>query len=322
MGVIVSGVKSKAAQVAELAEEVMTDAELGRTSVETMVMKATRLARLVDDSETMQWLHFERFGYSSTDPVARKYIGITGRWIDYKEDKAYWGSISAQEAAVESCQHQLDVVKSFRPSGEYAGLQFQNQQQRAGEIARSLGGVRRVVAGVRMSIQAFATRIYHAGMFGGQAETIFEQYRAATDALLASSAEKAFQRMPDAFERLASGGEEAISHALTTCRRVIDSFADAVFPARDEPVLIGQQPVEVKANHTRNRLRAYVYERIGQNSRYERLNKSITALYDRVSTGVHADVDSGEARALVLQTYLILGELLSLQPKTAQTTAP
>ena len=33
-------------------------------------------------------------------------------------------------------------------------------------------------------------------------------------------------------------------------------------------------------------------------------------LYDRVSAGVHSDVDGGgEAKALVLQTYLFLGEL-------------
>src|SRR4029078_1097587 len=100
--------------------------------------------------------------------------------------------------------------------------------------------------------------------------------------------------------------------ALTTCRRIIDSFADSVFPAREEPVKIGEQSTEVGARQVRNRLRAYDYGRIGQCSRYERLNKTLSSLYDRVSTGVHADVDTGEASAIVLQTYLFLGELLSM----------
>jgi hypothetical protein len=95
---------------------------------------------------------------------------------------------------------------------------------------------------------------------------------------------------------------------------VVDSFADCVFPARAELVTIGNQKVAIGAKQVRDRLRVYVYERIGQCSRYERLNKFLGSLYDRVSAGVHADVDVGEARALVLQTHLFLGELLSLPP--------
>ena len=101
---------------------------------------------------------------------------------------------------------------------------------------------RHIVSSVRGQIQEFATRIYHERLFSGQAERIFEQYRQDVDLLLASTAERAFVRLPQAFERLGTDNSEAVSHALTTCRRVIDSFADAVFPASAEPVLIGQQP--------------------------------------------------------------------------------
>jgi hypothetical protein len=141
------------------------------------------------------------------------------------------------------------------------------------------------------------------------------------DTLLAATAQTAFARLPQAFERLsATDDPEAISHALTTSRRVIDSFADAVFPARKEPFQLGQQALDVTAKQTRNRLRAYIYIRTGQGSRYERLSKGLASLYDRVSTGVHSDVDFGEARALVLQTYLFLGEMLTLGPVIEKTS--
>lgn len=143
---------------------------------------------------------------------------------------------------------------------------------------------------------------------------IFTQYKNGVDALLADTAEIASDRLPQAYERLAAGGgSEAVSHALSTCRRVMDSFADAIYPARTEPAHIGEQEIEVGAGQTRNRLRVYVYERIGNGSRYQRLNQAIRSLYDRTATGVHADVDVGEARALILQTYLLLGEILSLR---------
>lgn len=140
--------------------------------------------------------------------------------------------------------------------------------------------------------------------------------------MLAATAKTAFTRLPQAFERLKAGDPEAVSHALTTSRRVIDSFADAVFPARTTPVLIGQQRTEAGEKQVRNRLRAYVHERVGQYSRYERLNKSLGSLYDRVSAGIHADVDVGEARALVLHTYLFLGELLSLPQSAPKEATP
>jgi hypothetical protein len=178
-----------------------------------------------------------------------------------------------------------------------------------------------VLLAIRARIQEFATRIYYEQVFSGQAETIFSQYQNDVDGLLdqndvdgllAVTAKTAFQRLPQAFERLGAGDPEAISHALTTCRRVIDSFADAVYPPRAEPANIGGQQIDVGAPHTRNRLRVFVYERTGAGSRYDRLRKALTSLYDRVSAGVHADVTIGEARALVLHTYLLLGEILSL----------
>lgn len=52
--------------------------------------------------------------------------------------------------------------------------------------------------------------------------------------------------------------------------------------------------------------------RIKSASRRERINKNLGMLYDRLSAGVHADVTVDEAQALVLNTYLLLGELVSL----------
>jgi hypothetical protein len=170
----------------------------------------------------------------------------------------------------------------------------------------------RIVFAVRAQIQEVATRIYHESIFSHQAGTIFTQYQSEVDALLAVTAKTAFTRLPQAFQRLGAGDPEAISHALATCRRVIDSFTDAVFPPQAEPARIGDQEIKVGAREIRNRLRAYVYQHIGQGSRYERLNRGISSLYDRVSAGVHADVSVGEARALVLHTYLLLGEILTL----------
>ncbi len=61
-------------------------------------------------------------------------------------------------------------------------------------------------------------------------------------------------------------GVDDAPHALTTCRRVIASFVDAVFRPQEEPFAIGSQTMAVGEAQTLNRLRAYIYERIGQSS--------------------------------------------------------
>ena len=103
---------------------------------------------------------------------------------------------------------------------------------------------------------------------------------------------------------------------MTSCRRIIDAFADALFPAIDVPVMVDGQPLDSSKDKPRNRLRAYMAENMASKSRRDRLNKNLGELYSKVSAGVHADVAIDEARALVLNTYLFLGEI-SLSNTTA-----
>jgi hypothetical protein len=49
-----------------LATELLEDVELSRMSVEQLLLKAFRLARLVEDDRTKLWLGFELHGYQNT----------------------------------------------------------------------------------------------------------------------------------------------------------------------------------------------------------------------------------------------------------------
>ena len=56
----------------------------------------------------------------------------------------------------------------------------------------------------------------------------------------------------------------------------------------------------------------YISERTKSKSVKDKLINNILTLYDRTSTAVHKDVMRGEARALILQLYVTLGEILTL----------
>lgn len=304
--------ETQSAHLVELAKELLEDVELSRCSTEALVLKASRLARLLEVPELNSWLYYERFGYNSSEELSLKYIGLTGRWTDYEKKIAYWGPISQQEGVLESHKAEMEVIKNFTPSGTYSLLQLHQQQERLSQVAAKVMQMTGIISRVKALVQNMAVQVYQEKVFSGQAETIFENYRKQVDGLLATRAGDAFEKIPHIFRRLSEGDVEAISQALLTCRRVLDSFANSVYPPGDSTDLLGGKEVQVGSQHVKNRLKIYVEKRIKSRSRKEKIFKIISFLYDRVSAGVHDDVDIEEAKAIVLQTYLLLGEILLL----------
>ena len=94
--------------------------------------------------------------------------------------------------------------------------------------------------------------------FSGLAETIFERYKKSIDALIAQRCGDALEHIPSISDRLAEGDREAVSHALTSCRRMIDSFADAVYPPADTTIEIDGEQVPLDGQNPRARILAFV----------------------------------------------------------------
>jgi hypothetical protein len=191
-------------------------------------------------------------------------------------------------------------------------VQQQEKARKVNDWSLAISPVLRIVATIKTLLHLFGSRVLAEAQFSDTSASIFAQYQTRVDASLAQRSSQAFEKLPYVFERLRNGDAEAISHAMTSCRRIIDSFADSVFPARSEPVSVRGQELDCGADRTKNRIRAFVASKVASQSRYERINKNLGSLYDRVSMGVHVDVTTDEAQALVLNTYLLLGEIVSL----------
>jgi hypothetical protein len=110
----------------------------------------------------------------------------------------------------------------------------------------------------------------------------------------------ALKKIESINERLGTNEDEAISQAMSTCRRLIDAVADDVFPARDEPYDLNGQKRDVKQNNVLNRINAYLHSVGVTGGRATRLRRSLEDIYGRVSKGVHDDVNGHEARYLFL----------------------
>jgi uncharacterized protein YukE len=299
-------------EIIRLADALLLDLESPAASLDLILAKAYRLAEATANAEAIQWFAYELHGYDSSSPIGERFARLTQRW-DGVSDRGYFQSASELAHKIETMNHTLQVHQQLQPSGDYAIIQQREKAEQVNNWAQAIAPMKKIISAVRAQILIFASRTRAEAQFSETSRSIFEEYQREVDQQLAAYAGQAFERFPSVFERLRRGDGESISHALTSCRRIIDGFADAMFPATDVPVQVDGQPLDCGKDRPRNRLRAYIAANMASKSRRDRLNKNLNELYSKVSAGVHADVSLDEARALVLNTYLFLGEIALLK---------
>jgi hypothetical protein len=310
---------SQAAYILELSSELLDDIELDRLPSDKLILKANRLARLAGSQEIRQWLSFELRGYNSTDPISLKYMGLTGRWTDHATQKGYWGPLGQHEATIEAKKAQIEATKLTSVGGDGAfavARMTANNHAALSQSIQNLSAVRSKVLGL---LHTFVAAVFYERQFADVAETTFEGYKRNVDGVIADKAGDVLTKMPSVVARLREGNQEAVSQALTTCRRIIEGFADAIFPPSDGTFEINGNLLKLDASKHQNRINVYVAQRTESVSRRNRIRQNLGNLFDRVSTGVHQDVTAEEAYALFLNVYLFLGEVVNLgDPKAAE----
>ncbi|WP_444944900.1 hypothetical protein ACJJIK_09660 [Microbulbifer sp. ZKSA006] len=304
--------QSRSEHILNLAKELLDDIELSRTSAENLILKASRLSRWVGSEEVKYWLKMEMGGYNDTNEISLKYMNLTGRWVDAANKKGFWGPLAEQEAAIEAEKAKLQMLRIPNTSGNMAFVATRQVTNSISESSRLISRLNGIRSRVLAKLHEFVSEIYYEKEFDSLSESIFEMYKNDVDSLIGTACGDVLEQIPSVMNRLAEGDSEATSQALTTCRRVIESFADAIYPPTDDTFEIDGNEISLKANKYQNRINVFIHEKTDSSSRRKRFRQNLNNLYGRVSTGVHSDVTTEEARALFLNTYLIIGEILHL----------
>lgn len=297
-------------QALVLAEQLLEDVELTRLSIDQIVLKATRLARLIEDETALVWLGFETSGIPNNDE-GKRHMTKAGRWANREKEEGYWIPASAVQATIDSGGQAVEALKVESVGGEYASIALREQRNAIVTLSRQSANMAGIVSRVAGLVHGFATRVYLELQFSDAQATMFETARQDVDARLALLGGDALTKIASINERLRAGDLEAVSHAMTTARRLIDSVADSVFPGRVEPYMIGDESLVVDNSKVLNRLNAFMHQSGVTGGRRSRLRRALGDIYERVSKGVHNDVDVEEARFVFLLTYVTLGEVVS-----------
>ena len=254
------------------------------------------------------------YGYSSSDEVALKYIAWTGRWIDKEKNTALWGGLAVQENIIEAKRAELAASAVTSIAGEWAYATTRSMNEKRAAISDTISRLGTVRAKVIALLHRFVSAVYYEQAFANIASTTFDAFQAAVDIKIGEASSAAMAKIPLVADRLSEGHPEAVSQALSSCRRILETFADAIYPPQGEDGLIDGSEIKLGKSHHQNRINQYIADRVASASRRVRLRQNLKNLFDRVSTGVHSDVDEQEALALFLNVYLFLGEVVGLKP--------
>lgn len=325
-----SSVRSRIDEARSTVKELLNDMESQDLPVERYLMKAKRLARLLRDSDAQKWLDFELKGYpdkfsSSELGTCKRYAESGGR----SNDDKYWQmSLPSLEARCRADETTLSsfnvnqpsgVAENFVVAGATAAL-MQKQANLLNSIKSAYQQNASLLSALKGSIHSYATECFLALEFGDVAQDIFEQAREDVDAFIRAKCPEAAEKVVAINERMREDDAESRSAALTSCRRLLMSLADAIFPASEDSYVDGKGKArKVGQEQYKNRIVAFMEQRLQSgstavilSSEIEHLAARLDAVYEKACKGVHDNVTLEEARLAVIQTYLMIAEIARL----------
>jgi len=172
----------------------------------------------------------------------------------------------------------------------------------------------------------FAAELYDEVKFSDTVSNCFDVLKIEIDDRLLDLNPEIAEQLMLAFKSVSSNKKEEWSHALTSCRRLLEGLADKLFPASDEKV----SGRVLKQTQYVNRLWAFMDKAIQSDSNKDLAKAHIDLLGSWMektnkltSKGVHASVTQIEATKTVFHTYLVIADILEyLEKDTSKNEKP
>ena len=314
----------------ETASELLDELEQGNNDIDRYLMKAKRLARLLRDEDAARWLSLEMKGYPSGFSFSelgscKQYAVSGGRLSGGTYTTSSMPALEARLRANEATLGNVktdpapSVAENYTVAGASSQL-FSNKLKLVEQLKQNHESSAGLLASLKGALHEYATNSFIALEFGDAAQSLFEDARMIVDEFVSKSCPEAASKLTAINERMLEDETESFSAALTSCRRLLMSVADSIFPASTEPYEDSSgKKRKVGEEEYKNRILAYLDQTIASGSsasivtsEIEHLASRLDAVYVKSCKGVHADVKSDEARLAVIHTYLIIAEIARL----------
>ncbi|WP_172200948.1 hypothetical protein [Saccharibacillus qingshengii] len=322
-----------------LSEEILKNFELTEIPLQNVVLKCLRLARLINDIEALEWLRHEANGFEKNEdgfltPSAWAAAGKSGRrfFIDDPESKtqkkkkverASTTTIAVMEAAVSAARARMAVAYdrdiSISSQSTFQPIPPGNAGER-NTLTKTINENIEKIEKVKSRIYQYILNVNYELKFGQITNDIFSRKRVAVDTRLKDICPQAIQKFVSVYENLKSDNAEDWANAVHTCRRIIKEVADALYPPSDEIIeLTGGKKLKIGEDQYINRLIQYIEGKSTSNkfksivgSHLKFIGERLDGVHEAANKGTHTEVTLEEAERYIIYTYLVIGDILSL----------
>jgi hypothetical protein len=335
--------------ILRLVTEALDDLTSGRSPLSANIQRSIRIARLREDYVNLWWLEWEMVditGDRSRYQAVPEIIHLAKDQIAFfdKEFKDDWVqerlateiSPNLEIRPGESILHkgigEIEVdfafftqaaAESQAPSGLHpVDLYFEHRSATKVRMVHRIraSDCETILQRVRQRVHRFLSQTEKQLVYGQLHSDVFERNRRYVDLRLGELCPDAISKFVSAYSRITEDDPESRAQALTSCRRLLKSLADVLYPSRDGSAIGADgKPHDVSDERYVARLWQYVYEQIGKSKSAELLmttvqdlGNRIDKLYNLACKGVHAEVSDFEANQCLIQTYILAGDLIRL----------
>lgn len=329
---------NKIEKALEACEKVIDGIEDSTITTESALLQCSKIARLTNDEENLIWLQYEYGGY----PKNNDGRVISDAWnIAYKKGRGYQKDgklyiftelaseleekITAQQKAVGNF-----TTNGASVSGELALLAMDrlttNVHRSTITMVADVAIAQKRLASLKAQYYEYALKKHIELNFGNVATDVFARYREQVDLAFSELSKETLLKLQAIEGKINSGNPEMYSQALTTCRRLFESTAVELFskhfPDYKDKVYKTKSgaEIDVSGNHYKNKLSAVIEKLEDKSMKKTLVGSNVLYLLDWIDNlsnlqceGVHSDITKEDAERCILQTYMCLGDVLTLQ---------
>lgn len=330
---------NKSEQALKCCEKVLEGIELGTITISSALLLCIRVARLLNDVDALKWLQYESSGYPTDEDgyIIREawqiaYDNGRGSYNKEKKKVVFLETVMELEAKIETQKKAIGnfSTEGVSVSGEWAPTAMNNL---TGSVAKSTGNIISAVATSEKKVAILKSKYYDYALkkqielsFGNVTADIFSIYRESVDNYFSKLSSDTILKLQAIENKINSDNPEMYSQALTTCRRLFENTAeelfDKYFPNYGDKIYKTKsgKEIDVTGDHYINKLSAVIEKLQDKSVNKTLIGTSIIYLLDKIEylnnlqcKGVHSEVSKQDAIQCIIQTYICLGDILSLQ---------
>ena len=333
--------KIKHSKALDLSRQALQNFELSEISLSNIALKVCRLARLLGEFDYEKAFQLEVSGYSYPNGIPAdtfRIAKLANRVSVDKEGKESAYTRSIDQILLEK-QSNMEVLKVLADpninlsypnqptdlSGEitdriHRRQIIQGNQKERKQILSTLQILGKQLSERKAFIYKYIMRKNIELEFSENLYDIFYSNLEFVKKRIVNIVPNEVNKLNSIIENLKSSNKEDWSNAVHSCRRLLESVADAIFPPRKEPLKINGKNIKVGQNNYINRLIAFVSEKqlsstysnvVGTNLKF--LGDRLDAISKATQKGSHHIFKrKKEAEQYFIYTALVLSDILSL----------